>query len=297
MKKVLILWALAAGLFLALGAQAFAQSGVSTVIRYGPTLPVGAPQWSIFSLTNNTGIFQCTNAPICSSSGQWVSIGVSGGIASINTAAGSGLSGGGSSGSLNLSLQACGANQILQYIASAWTCSSAGVGTLTGITAGAGLSGGGTSGTPTVALANPLPVAGTVSSFDGTATAGLGVPAIYGVANATAQAASQSSNNILASPPRAGSYRINYYVNQNGLCATGSDTVFLTFTWSDAANARSAQTIPLTLATAQSPGAGSLQGAVPIYSAISSPIAYSSTLTGSCSGATFDVHISVEETQ
>jgi hypothetical protein len=249
-------------------------------------------------LTTGAGIFQCTNSPTCTTSGQWVSIGVSGGIAAVNTAAGSGLTGGGSTGSLNLSLlNTCGANQILQYISSAWTCSSAGVGTLTGITAGAGLSGGGTSGTPTLALANPLPIAGLVSSFNGTATVGLGVPAIYGVANATAQAASQTSSNIIASTAAAGSYRINYYISQHGLCATGSDTVVLSFTWTDASNARSTQSIPLTLAAAQSTAAGSLQGVVPIYSAISSPIAYSSTLTGSCSGASYDVHISAEETQ
>jgi len=171
-----------------------------------------------------------------------------------------------------------------------------GVGTITGVTAGAGLSGGGSSGSVTLALASPLPIATTVSSFNGTSTAGLGVPAIFGVSNVTARTTSQTATNIVASTPAAGSYRVSYYIDQNGLCASSSDTILLTFSWTDGSNARSAQTIPLTLGSAQV-AAGSLQGDIPIYSAVASAISYTSTLTGSCSGASYDVHITAEETQ
>jgi hypothetical protein len=75
------------------------------------------------------------------------------GLAGVDTASGSGLTGGGTSGTLNLSLtNACAANQVLQWNGGAWACSNAGTGTITGITtaAGSGLSGGGTSGVLTL---------------------------------------------------------------------------------------------------------------------------------------------------
>jgi len=68
-------------------------------------------------------------------------------ITGITTASGSGLTGGGASGALNLSLtNACTSGQILRWNGSAWACSSAGMGTITGITAGTDLTGGGASG-------------------------------------------------------------------------------------------------------------------------------------------------------
>src|SRR6202044_78102 len=68
-------------------------------------------------------------------------------ITGITTTSGSGLIGGGTSGALNLSLtNACTSGQILRWNGSAWACSSAGMGTITGITAGTDLTGGGASG-------------------------------------------------------------------------------------------------------------------------------------------------------
>ena len=64
-------------------------------------------------------------------------------IAGVNTASGSGLMGGGTSGTLNLSLtNSCAANQVLQWNGSAWACSSAGGGTVTSVATGTGLKGG-----------------------------------------------------------------------------------------------------------------------------------------------------------
>ena len=69
------------------------------------------------------------------------------------TGAGSGLTGGGTSGTLNLSLlTTCGKNQILAWSGSGWACSSAGAGTVTGVTAGTDLTGGGTGGNVTLNL-------------------------------------------------------------------------------------------------------------------------------------------------
>jgi len=68
-------------------------------------------------------------------------------ITGVTTASGSGLTGGGKSGTLSLALtNACGANQVLQWNGSSWICAAVGTGTITGVTAGTDLTGGGTSG-------------------------------------------------------------------------------------------------------------------------------------------------------
>ena len=73
-------------------------------------------------------------------------------ITGVTTASGSGLAGGGTSGTLNLSLTNCAANQVLQYNGSSWVCAAVGTGTITGVTAGTDLTGGGTSGNVTLSL-------------------------------------------------------------------------------------------------------------------------------------------------
>jgi len=79
--------------------------------------------------------------------------GSGGTITGVVTGPGSGLTGGGTSGTLNLSLlTSCAGNQILQWTGSAWACSNAGTGTITGVTAGTDLIGGGNSGNVTLNL-------------------------------------------------------------------------------------------------------------------------------------------------
>ena len=80
--------------------------------------------------------------------------GAGGGITGITTASGSGLMGGGTSGTLNLSLtNTCAANQVLEWNGTIWACASLkGGGTITGVTAGKDLTGGGSSGNVTLNL-------------------------------------------------------------------------------------------------------------------------------------------------
>jgi hypothetical protein len=133
-------------------------------------------------------------------------------ITGITTASGSGLSGGGTTGTLSLKvpsagitntmlqnskitlnanaaggittpgamtlgstyiigLKTCSANQVLQYVGTAWTCSNAGTGTITGVTAGTDLKGGGTSGTVTLNLdTTKVPQLNSANSFSGNQT-------------------------------------------------------------------------------------------------------------------------------
>jgi len=67
--------------------------------------------------------------------------------------AGSGLSGGGTTGNVSVSLMTgCANGQVLQWNGTKWVCASAGTGTITGVTAGTDLTGGGTNGNITLNL-------------------------------------------------------------------------------------------------------------------------------------------------
>jgi hypothetical protein len=141
-------------------------------------------------------------------------------ITGITTASGSGLSGGGTKGTLNLSiasagvtnamlkdssvtlnansagglttpgamtlgstytigLKPCSANQILEYSASVWNCTTPATGTITGVTAGSDLTGGGTSGSVTLNVDTtkvPLLSAGNIFTNSNTFNANSGGP-------------------------------------------------------------------------------------------------------------------------
>ena len=93
---------------------------------------------------------------------------------SLTLTAGGGMTGGGSvslGGSTTLGLKTCGANQVLQYVSGVWTCSNAGTGTITGVTAGTDLTGGGTSGTVTLNLdTTKVPQLNAANTFTGNQT-------------------------------------------------------------------------------------------------------------------------------
>ena len=96
-------------------------------------------------------------------------------ITAVNTAAGSGLMGGATSGAANLSLiNTCAVGQVLQWNAAAWVCASAGgAGTVTSVGSGLGLAGGPITGSGTLAI-NPAVVPQLTASsntFTGSMTA------------------------------------------------------------------------------------------------------------------------------
>ena len=123
-----------------------------------------------------------------------------------------------------------------------------------------------------------------------------GSPATGWVSNVIAQAVSQAAA-TLASGPSAGTYRLTYYLDQNGTCTSGSNAVSLTFNWTDGSNARALTTASLNLGSTQST-AGYLSGTLPIYVG-SGNVTTSSTVSGSCAsgGSSFDFHLSLESLQ
>jgi hypothetical protein len=77
-------------------------------------------------------------------------------LTGVTTASGSGLTGGGTSGTLNLGLtKSCAANQVLQWNGTSWACSSAGSGTVTSVNtpSGSGLTGGPITSSGTLSIA------------------------------------------------------------------------------------------------------------------------------------------------
>ncbi len=77
-------------------------------------------------------------------------------LSGVTTASGSGLTGGGTSGTLNLSLlTTCASGQVLEWNGTAWACATAsGTGTVTRVNSGAGLTGGPITGSGTLSLAS-----------------------------------------------------------------------------------------------------------------------------------------------
>ena len=108
---------------------------------------------------SNTGLFTFANGQTFPGTGT---------ITGITTATGSGLTGGGTSGNLTLSLlKTCSTSQTLQWNGSSWACSSAGTGTITGVTAGTDLTGGGTSGSVTLNLdTTKVPLLSATNTFN-----------------------------------------------------------------------------------------------------------------------------------
>jgi hypothetical protein len=84
--------------------------------------------------------------------------------------AGAGLTGGGTKGTVKLSLlTSCSSGQVLQWNGSTWVCATtSGSGTITGVTAGTDLTGGGTSGKVTLNLdTTKVPQLGAANTFAG----------------------------------------------------------------------------------------------------------------------------------
>jgi len=135
-------------------------------------------------------------------------------ITGVATATGSGLTGGGTTGTLNLGLlTTCTANQVLQWNGTAWVCASVGTGTVTSVASGAGLTGGPITGAGTLSiatggvtnamLANSYAQLGAANTFTGNQT-------VTGTLNATS-----SGNTITGSTSGTA---------DSGVTGTGSNT-------------------------------------------------------------------------
>ena len=117
----------------------------------------GTPNDGIALVANSplSATFDSKEATKTSHTAELVIVFAGGGtLTGITTASGSGLTGGGSSGTLNLALtNVCAANQVLQYNGSSWICAAVGTGTVTSVGSGAGLTGGPITGTGTLSIA------------------------------------------------------------------------------------------------------------------------------------------------
>jgi hypothetical protein len=139
---------------------------------------------------------------------------------------------------------------------------------------------------------------GMITTYDGIATAGLGLVTVEGVSDKTAQSGSLTAQNLVASTGAAGHYLVRLYMDQNALCTTGTGSVYATVTWTDATASHTATTIPLTLAnTAISSANGFVDAAIPFWSAASDAVSYTTTYTACTSGTgTYDLHAELERT-
>ena len=135
----------------------------------GIALVANSPLAMTIDSTKNTKTSHSPQVDVVFASGQ-------GTITGVNTASGSGLQGGGTSGTLNLSLiSTCASGQVLSWNGSAWVCTTVkGTGTVTSVGSGLGLTGGPitTNGTlsidattvPLLASANNFTIGQTISN-------------------------------------------------------------------------------------------------------------------------------------
>ena len=93
-------------------------------------------------------------------------------ITGVATASGSGLTGGGTSGTLNLALtNTCSSNQVLQWNGSAWACATVGTGTVTSVGSGFGLTGGPITSSGTLSINSAVvPQLSAANTFTGNQT-------------------------------------------------------------------------------------------------------------------------------
>ncbi len=135
--------------YILIDVTAAVQAWLSGTTNDGIALVGNSPVNATFDSKESTSTSHAAELDIVFAGG-----GGGGGIAGITTATGSGLIGGGNSGTLNLSLtNTCAAKQILQWTGSAWACASPGTGTVTSVGTSAGLTGGPITGSGTLSIA------------------------------------------------------------------------------------------------------------------------------------------------
>jgi predicted RNA-binding Zn-ribbon protein involved in translation (DUF1610 family) len=134
--------------------QTFPGAGTITGVTAGAGLGGGGTKGNVTLSVPNSGI---TNNMLQNSS--------------LTVNPGGGMTGGGKislGGTATLGLENCSANQVLEFIGGAWTCSNAGTGTITGVTAGTDLTGGGSSNNVTLNLdTTKVPQLNAANTFTG----------------------------------------------------------------------------------------------------------------------------------
>jgi hypothetical protein len=168
-----------------------------------------------------TGLNIASNGQMTFANGQ--TFPGTGTVTGITTASGSGLSGGGTSGNLSLSLvNNCATNQVLQWTGSAWACFSAGNGTITGVTAGTDLTGGGVSGNVTLNLdTTQVPQLNAANTFTGVLT--VNVPPLSGPPAITANDTSSTGAGGVFVNSTNGTAVSAISTNGNAVSATSTD--------------------------------------------------------------------------
>ncbi len=172
--------------------------------------------------TANDGIALVGNSPVnatfdskestSTSHAPELDIVFAGTLTGVTTASGSGLIGGGTSGTLNLSLtNACAANQVLEWNGTAWACANLkGGGTVTSVGSGAGLAGGPITGSGTLSIAT----GGVTNAMLATSYAQLGAANTFAAnQNVTGTiTATSSGNSIVGSSAGTANYGV-YGIN------------------------------------------------------------------------------------
>jgi len=155
-------------------------------------------------------------------------------------------------------------------------------------------------------LARNLIMSGTATTYNGKATAGMGLAPVYGTVSSTGLTAAVASTTVCASAScGAGQYVVNYYVDSTVSCTTpGSAAASLTIGWTDETSAKTLQ-VPLSgagITGGNSMALGSTanfgSGAMTLWSAGSGNITYSTSYTACTTGTgTYAVRIAVRQLQ
>jgi hypothetical protein len=136
-------------------------------------------------------------------------------------------------------------------------------------------------------------LASTVSAFNVTC---LPTALAYLDQTGVSTANSGSAQNILASTPAAGQYRVSVYADESAGCTTvGSGVLTIVLGWTDATHARAGATLTLTPGTADTATTSFVSQTLPLWAASGSAITATATYTACSSGTwTYDLHASVE---
>jgi hypothetical protein len=185
--------------------QSFPGTGTITGVTAGSGLTGGGTSGKVTLSVPNAGI---TNAMLANSS--------------LTVNPGGGMTGGGKislGGSATLGLENCSANQVLEFVSGAWTCTNAATGTVTSVGSGAGLTGGPITGSGTLSVAtggvtNAMLQNSSLTVNPGTALTGGGAISLGG---STTLNVDTTKVPLLAS---ANTFAANQTVNGN-LSATG----------------------------------------------------------------------------